>query len=81
MSLTRPAVPKSISDIAASPDERSARAERAARTVLEAEPGLALDYVQVERFDPLSPAVLAGAIRVGRTRLIDNVVLDEGDPQ
>ena len=70
-----------VSGTAASPDERSARAEQAARTILEAEAGLALDYVQVERFDPLSPAVLAGAISVGRTRLIDNVVLDEGDPQ
>jgi pantoate--beta-alanine ligase len=38
--------------------------------------GLEVDYVEVADFDP--PA-LVGAIRVGSTRLIDNVVL-EGDP-
>jgi pantoate--beta-alanine ligase len=35
--------------------------------------GLAVDYVEVADFDP---PVLAAAVRVGRTRLIDNVVLD-----
>ena len=38
--------------------------------------GLDVDYVAVADFDP---PVLAAAVRVGRTRLIDNVVL-EGDP-
>jgi pantoate--beta-alanine ligase len=38
--------------------------------------GLDVDYVEVADFDP---PVLAGAVRVGRTRLIDNVVLEEGD--
>jgi pantoate--beta-alanine ligase len=38
--------------------------------------GLEVDYVEVADFDP---PVLAGAVRVGRTRLIDNVVLEEGD--
>ena len=37
--------------------------------------GVAVDYVEVAEFEP---RVLAGAIRVGDTRLIDNVVL-EGD--
>jgi pantoate--beta-alanine ligase len=35
--------------------------------------GLELDYVEVTDFDP---PVLAGAVRVGSTRLIDNVVLE-----
>ena len=39
--------------------------------------GVAVDYLEVADFEP---RVLAGAIRVGRTRLIDNVVL-EGDPE
>jgi pantoate--beta-alanine ligase len=37
--------------------------------------GVAVDYLEVADFEP---RVLAGAIRIGRTRLIDNVVL-EGD--
>jgi len=36
--------------------------------------GLDVDYVEAADFDP---PVLAAAVRVGRTRLIDNVVLDE----
>jgi len=36
--------------------------------------GLDVDYVEVADFDP---PVLAGAVRVGSTRLIDNVVLEE----
>ena len=40
-----------------------------------AEDGLVVDYVEVADFDP---PVLAGAVRVGSTRLIDNVPL-EGD--
>ena len=42
-----------------------------------AEAGLEIDYVEVADFDP--PA-LVGAVRVGSTRLIDNVVL-EGDSE
>ena len=38
--------------------------------------GLEVDYVEVADFDP---PVLAGAVRVGETRLIDNVILEE-DP-
>jgi pantoate--beta-alanine ligase len=36
--------------------------------------GLVVDYVEVADFDP---PVLAAAVRVGSTRLIDNVVLEE----
>ena len=39
--------------------------------------GLDVDYVEVAEFDP---PVLAAAIRVGSTRLIDNVVLDKERP-
>ena len=48
----------------------------AARALLaESNGGLEVDYVEVADFDP---PVLAGAVRVGGTRLIDNVPL-EGD--
>jgi pantoate--beta-alanine ligase len=50
----------------------------AARAALAASNGLVVDYIEVADFDP---PVLAGAIRVGSTRLIDNVPLDMGsDP-
>jgi pantoate--beta-alanine ligase len=39
--------------------------------------GLEIDYFEEADFDP---PVLAGAVRVGGTRLIDNVVLDEKEP-
>jgi len=42
---------------------------------LESSNGLEVDYVEIADFDP---PVLAGAVRVGPTRLIDNVTL-EGD--
>jgi pantoate--beta-alanine ligase len=38
--------------------------------------GLEVDYLEVADFDP---KVLAAAVRVGRTRLIDNVVLEGAD--
>ena len=47
-----------------------------ARAALAASNGLAIDYVEVADFDP---AVLAGAVRVGSTRLIDNVPLEGGE--
>jgi pantoate--beta-alanine ligase len=66
-----------------SPDERAVavalpraletRDRDAALTVLRASNGLVIDYVELADFDP---PVLAGAVRVGATRLIDNVVLD-----
>jgi pantoate--beta-alanine ligase len=48
----------------------------AARQALDAEPGLSVDYVAVADLDGLT---LAAAVRVGSTRLIDNVRLDPGD--
>ena len=48
----------------------------AARHVLAREPGLAVDYVEVADLDG-SPTLVA-AVRVGGTRLIDNVLLARG---
>jgi pantoate--beta-alanine ligase len=48
----------------------------AARAALAASNGLVVDYIEVADFDP---PVLAGAIRVGSTRLIDNVPLEGGN--
>ena len=45
----------------------------AARAALSASNGLAVDYVEVAAFDP---PVLAGAVRIGSTRLVDNVPLE-----
>jgi pantoate--beta-alanine ligase len=50
-----------------------ADAVAAARAVLDAEPGLSVDYVEVAEFG--APTLVA-AIRVGATRLIDNARLD-----
>ena len=51
----------------------------AALAVLDGDDGrLAPEYVQVARFDS-GPPVLAAAVRVGATRLIDNVVLEGVD--
>jgi pantoate--beta-alanine ligase len=49
----------------------------AALAFLAASNGVEVDYVERADFDP---PTLAGAIRVGSTRLIDNVAL-EGDPE
>ncbi len=50
----------------------------AALAELRSSNGLEIDYVEAADFDP---PVLAGAVRVGSTRLIDNVALEEGsDP-
>ena len=69
------------------PDERTralalsealaTRDREAALALLEASNGIEIDYVERADFDP---PTLAGAIRVGSTRLIDNVPL-EGDPK
>ena len=54
-----------------------ARRDRAAALAeLESSNGLEIDYVEVADFDP---PVLAGAVRVGSTRLIDNVPLKGDD--
>jgi len=57
----------------------------AARRVLEAEPAVAVEYVAVAEPRTLAPVesvdeetVVALAARIGRTRLIDNIVLGEG---
>jgi pantoate--beta-alanine ligase len=49
----------------------------ATRQLLEAEGRLTVDYVAVANLDGLT---LAAAVRVGGTRLIDNVLLDEVSP-
>lgn len=48
----------------------------AARAVLDRAPGLEVDYVAVAAFDG---PTLAAAVRVGKTRLIDNVLLSDQD--
>ena len=50
-------------------------AAAAARTVLAEEPSVHLDYAEVARFDGLPP-VLVAAVRIGDTRLIDNLPLE-----
>jgi pantoate--beta-alanine ligase len=45
----------------------------AARALLDGAPGMSVDYVALADFDGLT---LAAAVRVGSTRLIDNVLLD-----
>jgi pantothenate synthetase len=57
------------------PRALATRDRASALAALESSNGLEIDYVEVADFDP---PVLAGAVRVGSTRLIDNVVL-EGD--
>jgi pantoate--beta-alanine ligase len=56
---------------------RGANPVQAARAILDAEPGLEPDYVELAQLD--GRVFLLAAARAGRTRLIDNVVL-EGDP-
>jgi pantoate--beta-alanine ligase len=56
------------------PHALSTRDPAAARAALD---GLDVDYVEVADFEP---RVLAAAVRVGNTRLIDNVIL-EGDTE
>ncbi|HUH16740.1 MAG TPA: pantoate--beta-alanine ligase [Methylomirabilota bacterium] len=50
----------------------------AARSLLDGERGLTVDYVALADFDG---PVLCAAVRVGATRLIDNVVLDPPGPR
>jgi len=58
------------------PRALASRDRDTALATLRATDGLEIDYVEVADFDP---PVLAGAVRVGSTRLIDNVVLTEGE--
>ena len=57
------------------PHALATRDRDAALSELESSNGLEIDYIEVADFDP---PVLAGAVRVGSNRLIDNVPL-EGD--
>ena len=59
------------------PRALATRDRDAALELLRSLDGLAIDYVEVADFDP---RVLAGAIRIGDIRLIDNVVLDGDRP-
>ena len=65
------ALPRAL-DAGVGAHHRGADAVAAARTVLDAEPGLSVDYVEVAEFG--APTLVA-AIRVGATRLIDNARL------
>ena len=55
------------------PRALATRDPKSARTLL-GEAGLEIDYVEIAPFDP---PVLAAAVRVGTTRLIDNVPVEE----
>ncbi len=55
------------------------------RRVLDAEPGVKVDYAEIVNADTFEPAAGLGkacyaviAARVGTTRLIDNAVIDNG---
>ena len=65
----------------------AARIVGCVREELKGDPSLYVEYVEVKDASELSalktierPAVLALAVRVGKTRLIDNVILGEGNP-
>jgi pantoate--beta-alanine ligase len=60
------------------PRALATRDRETALALLASSNGVDVDYVEVADFDP---PILAGAVRVGSIRLIDNVVLDEGVPQ
>jgi pantoate--beta-alanine ligase len=72
------------------PRALATRNAESARAALAVSNGLVVDYVEIADFEP---PVLAGAVRVGSNRLIDNVLLDresyptgltpskEGDPE
>jgi pantoate--beta-alanine ligase len=65
--------PEERATAVALPRALATRDPQQARALLD---GLELDYLEIADFEP---RVLAAAVRVGKTRLIDNVVL-EGDP-
>jgi pantoate--beta-alanine ligase len=66
------ALPRSL-DAGLAAHRSGADAAAAARAILAAEPGITVDYAEVADFDG---PTLAAAVRVGSTRLIDNVRLD-----
>jgi pantoate--beta-alanine ligase len=72
---------------AAAGQRRAAEMERRIREILEAEPLAELEYVEIVDMEELRPLeILAGevlvalAVRIGRTRLIDNVRIAVKDP-
>ena len=65
------ALPRAL-EAGASAHRVGADAVAAARAILDAEPGLSVDYVEVA---PFGAPTLVAAIRIGATRLIDNVRL------
>jgi pantoate--beta-alanine ligase len=74
---------RAIAERAKGGERDAAALERAGREVLSREPSVALDYLAIvdpERLEPVSAAspgtVVMIAARVGRTRLIDNVILE-----
>jgi pantoate--beta-alanine ligase len=71
------AIPRAL-EAGAAAHRRGEDGADAARAVLADEPLLEPEYVEVARLD--GRLYLLAAVRVGRTRLIDNVVL-EGDPE
>ncbi len=71
------AIPRAL-EAGATAHRRGEEGAAAAQAVLSGEPLLDPEYVQVARLD--GRLYLLAAVRVGRTRLIDNVAL-EGDPE
>ncbi len=72
---------------AAAGERRAAEMERRIREILEAEPLAELEYLEIVDMEELRPLeILAGevlvalAVRIGRTRLIDNVRIALKDP-
>lgn len=65
-------------ELGAAAHRRNEDAAAAARAVLDEQPLLDAEYVEVARLD--GRVYLLAAVRAGRTRLIDNVFL-EGDPE
>ena len=70
-----------VSDGQASPESVLS----AAREVLEAEPGLAIDYLELANRDSMAPVesidsevLLLVAVKVGKVRLLDNTLLAPG---
>jgi pantoate--beta-alanine ligase len=68
------AIPKAL-EAGAEAHRRGDDAAAAARRILDGEPRLEPDYVETARWN--GHVVLAAAARIGATRLIDNVVLEE----
>jgi len=72
-------------ELFAAGERRSASLEAAMRAVLASHPGVNVEYISVVSAENLAPvaratadSVVVVAGRVGRTRLIDNVILGEG---